>query len=916
MTFAISLLFSTLHLCRAADAPAPPPNVVEELPATAPAWLNGYRIRYPLRLMGDPAKATFQSVIASLPTGGWLKPDGSDVAVQTAAGQVIPVDVLSHNSAGETLIQFKRNGNDAWYWAYAANPQAPATKVEPIREGLTVEVRAWAGDDLGSWAVVREGLAKSDTVIGNAVVAEIVQNCNPVRPGESRNFAASYRGFLDIKQAGVYRFFVNSEDAGFLFIDGFKVCDRPGINQRVTGAVPLKTFGTELELTAGLHPFEVHHVMGNSPTAYGICTLLWLPPGQNYWSYVPAAAFTSAEYAQVAAIEAAGNAPAAAFTSGMDDALTSGDGVTVYLVRFEAQGSIPDPNQLLWDFGDGTTGAGRTVTHVYFKSGDYNVSLRSGDGRAGFRRQVHVWAAPGTASPLSLGLALKSLAVTNWKLLESDRINQMFMFLLGCEQPDRWALVEQVARHLLEQPDHDPQFRTLLYTSHMEALAHLGRGKEALKIVERALPELKKLPGLKVELMLAAAAVHQRHLKNSAEASRIYETLIDENRRLEKPSLRMAAIRWGDLFAESGDMVKAGECYRLAATLGGADFSATAQTEAVTRGGLLRIAEQKLRGGDIRQTRLLLERIELNYPEQKLEGMYRFMRAEVDRFGGRYEDALRNYEVLLKLTQWAGFRDRTLHGIADTYYRMTDFEKALEWLATLKKAFPKYYEAQKLPDYEQLIVSRRDRVKGAQSPAQAAVAVKVPVAAPDAARTGSAAVRAPRVAFEDFLTNFEPEEKRSFGKPINFVVARGLGIAGPHVGLIEGYPVYKPAFFDYTRPLSNLTGNGQYWVEMWYRESLIDRGPPYGPHIHMILYGDEKKSTPPFIQLTSVVERTFGQWRKLGFKFTAPLTQDGKLDFTIRHIRGVMELDGLSIREVSDRQNDSLTNFIEGVEAR
>ena len=49
---------------------------------------------------------------------------------------------------------------------------------------------------------------------------------------------------------------------------------------------------------------------------------------------------------------------------------------------------------------------------------------------------------------------------------------------------------------------------------------------------------------------------------------------------------------------------------------------------------------------------------------------------------------------------------------------------------------------------------------------------------------------------------------------------------------------------------------------------------------------------------------------------TAPLTQDGRLEFGVGHIRGVMEIDALSIREITDRQNDSLTNFIEGVESR
>src|SRR3979411_3301678 len=92
-----------------------------------------------------------------------------------------------------------------------------------------------------------------------------------------------------------------------------------------------------------------------------------------------------------------------------------------------------------------------------------------------------------------------------------------------------------------------------------------------------------------------------------------------------------APIHWGDLYTEAGDMVQAEERYRLAKSLGGERFGATGQREAIQRGAQLRIAEQKLRGGDVRGTRLLLERMELDFPGQKLEGMYRFLRAETDR---------------------------------------------------------------------------------------------------------------------------------------------------------------------------------------------------------------------------------------------------------------------------------------------
>src|SRR5262249_21657923 len=158
-------------------------------------------------------------------------------------------------------------------------------------------------------------------------------------------------------------------------------------------------------------------------------------------------------------------------------------------------------------------------------------------------------------------------------------------------------------------------------------------------------------------------AIHQYHYKDAAAASKIYKAILDENGRVEHPNLRLAGVRWGDLFAETGDLVRASETYALAAKLGGEKLAGTSTTDATTRGALLRIAEQKLRGGDIGAARQLLERLELDYPGRRLDGLYCFLKAETDRFAGRYEDAMRSYEMIFKLPQWAGYRDRATFGI-------------------------------------------------------------------------------------------------------------------------------------------------------------------------------------------------------------------------------------------------------------
>src|SRR5262249_27361754 len=155
----------------------------------------------------------------------------------------------------------------------------------------------------------------------NAIMADVIQNTNPARPGEIRKFAASYRGFLKIDKPGIYRFFVNADDASFLFIDGFKVYERTGSNRKLTGLVPINKIGVDVELKAGAHPFEVHHVLGNNPEATGTCALLWKTPEQKTWSFPPTTAYARPMYALPSAVEETKKAAAASFCFGMDDML-------------------------------------------------------------------------------------------------------------------------------------------------------------------------------------------------------------------------------------------------------------------------------------------------------------------------------------------------------------------------------------------------------------------------------------------------------------------------------------------------------------------------------------------------------------------------------------------------------------------
>ncbi|MEO8205271.1 MAG: tetratricopeptide repeat protein, partial [Chthoniobacterales bacterium] len=770
----------------------------------APAWISGYQIRYLLRVVENPGDfAGCQSVLVSLPTGGWLRADGGDVVVQSASGKALPTAVLSYTPGGDAIVQFPREANDRFYWAYAVSPKAKAAAFTPLaKEGVIAEYRKWDGDVLDSWESVRKGLEKSNTIIGNAVVSQVVQKANPVQPDNPRNFAASYRGFLNITTPGIYKFLLNADDTGFLFIDGYKVFESTGAHTHVTGKVMKDPF-MPIELTAGVHSFEAYHVMGNSPQAQGYAGLAWVMPDKktNQWAFVPVEVYTSALSAQVAGLENPKQTAVPIFAFGIDDTLSS-DGINLYLARFVAQvaqENIRDAQKLEWDFGDGTKGTGATMEHIYFAPGDYKVSLKSPAFERPFTQTVHVYTAPVATSPFSLALATKLLGETNWKSFDPQKINMIFNFLLISEQKERWPILEKLARYLLTLPGNDAQRRAIFYTTLMKAMAEQGNGVQAMKLMDTALNEFSKLPNLQVEVLLTAADIYRLNLKDYENAGRLYEKLIKEHRGVGIPAIRQAAIHWGDLFAENNDIPQADARYKMAKDLGGQNFQSSATLDAIRQGALLRMAEQKLNAGEVRRSRQLLERMEMEFPEQKMQGFYRFLRAEADRNAGRYEEAIRNYEVLIKLSQWGGYRDRAFYGIADCYYRMGEFDKALKWLDTLKESFPEFYETKKIGKYRQAVENRRVREEAARANKQ-----------------NNPGSESADIEFQGFETGFEPDEHQNPGTPEGFRFTPLLGVMGPHVGLMQAYKGTQK--FEYFKQVSNMTANATYWVEFWYRD--------------------------------------------------------------------------------------------------
>jgi tetratricopeptide (TPR) repeat protein len=1068
-----------------------------DAPAQDSKWLPGYAIRYLVRIQDEAAALlTRQTVQVSIPTGGWLKPDASDIRVVSEFHKEVPAVVVSHDPRGDTVLQFSRRGTNRWYWVYAVNPKAPPqvdnamqarmkqareagqretlktmtvrsesakaagelrdaqarvkreqetlTKVEnelkqvpafiadrakevaegqavlapltprvaaakaahadaevkakaakavidaaagkpealtaaeaaglPVRmalagaktkldaeesahqqalakvnqakdrldkgnaqlaaaqklkqetlkaiaevtpqvaqltlkseqltgqanasaalseklqteyrqlsldadprlhlEGLSLEVRDWGGDqldELNDWATVVAGLQRSDNVLGNALITDVLQKMNPFRLGNNLNFAASYRGFLDIKTAGLYRFVLNADDAAFLFINDYLVYSRVGSNPPMAGRMEQFSVGADIELGVGVYPFEIHQVTGNTPGAIGRCAFYWFTPGAKNWARVPSSAFKPALGAIAIRAEAPNGVRVPIPGMGVVSSLNC-SGSDLFLARFEAGGAVPG-QKVSWDFGDGQKAVGATIEHLYFAPGDHEVGMIAHPGLPPFKRRFHVWPAPVATSPLALGDAVRALGKIDLNQLDVPRLAMAFAFLSQCGQTERWPLVEAVAVRLLREPLQDLQYRVQLMTALMEALARQGRSADALIVGQKAIVEAKAVRSLMIDVQMKLAEIHHRHRQDYEEAGRLYAEIVEKHKRLSLDSVRLAAIAWGDMYLSMGDTTRAASTYRLADGLGRGQGQLASVSDASRRGGLLRTAEKLLREGNIRQSVQILERIELEYPEQKVEGLFRFLRAESDRHAGYYAEAIGHYEVLLQMQQWAGYHSQAMQGLADACYRSDDFAGALKWLDLIKGSDAPFYEARKLADFQNVVLAGQ----AAQQAGLLAAAKNDYVLPLDQVVWGSGVPAYLLLGAPALATN---------------------AITFPRVAPLPA----TATFYD----VPHLVSEGAYWLEFWFSNSFADSHAIPIPGIE-VAWAD----TPGTPERVPVI-RTFGLNFMGAVKIKAPVAEKGRLSLTFVDWQGVQRIHGLRLRPITARQEEALLNFMEG----
>ena len=208
-----------------------------------------------LPVRAEAAARTYVEVRLALPAEG----RGRFPAVTDAAGAPVPCDWEWLEDRRGWLLRIPGTSAGSFKVAAVSRPPAAAWDFDPQAVGLEVEVVPWRGGALPT----AESFEQAFTGAGGgrrARMAAVDQLENPL--GDNDFFLAVYRGPLAVPVDGVYRLALNSDDGGFLKLDGQVIVSWPGPHDMENINSPLSntwSHNAELALERGLHWIECYH---------------------------------------------------------------------------------------------------------------------------------------------------------------------------------------------------------------------------------------------------------------------------------------------------------------------------------------------------------------------------------------------------------------------------------------------------------------------------------------------------------------------------------------------------------------------------------------------------------------------------------------------------------------------------------
>jgi len=647
----------------------------------APArwWDRKWPLRKHLRLTERQRWGKSPSARVRFGTGGRAREDFADLRVVTADRDEVPHAVVASGPGDAVEIVFPVEGHSEWFVYYGNLDAKPPRRTFTPDRGLVLSTRARGAGNPNGWPAMEKILERSTRVFGGATWKRVFDAINPFGPSD--DFVSEYRGFILAPKAGTFTFYTASDEASFLFVAGKLVVQWPGWHGASRGA--WARYRGTIELTAGLHPFRYVHV---ERTGAQVMAAYWQPPGAKKPVVIPESAFPGHRTVGILTHEALGKKVAADFGSvptdkwGRDGRVYSGITITA-----RPTGRTP---RYEWDFGDGVTGEGVAVYHVYLSGGTYRVRLTVRE--------------DGTEDTVVRTLRIPG----EWTRFDRNRdrvLEQMGRIVAKYpgNRLDGKALARAI--YLLDQAglggdairllDSAVRTSTLLSDADEFSFAmDLGRrcvegpgdlapaGRAFRKAIDDAVDEKQET---RARLALADAMI--RLGGDHREAGKGLESLVREKAARQGSLGRLAWLRLGDARMLDGDGDGARVAYEKSEKLAG---GAEDVRRLLRKAAAARTTLTHIEAGRPREALKSLAAWEWEAPTERYSGLHRIASAKVLLGLARVEGAVRELLTLVDANPGSEYADQALFLLSEIERKRGNVEATDGYLERLRREYP------------------------------------------------------------------------------------------------------------------------------------------------------------------------------------------------------------------------------------
>jgi hypothetical protein len=311
----------------------------------------------------DQAKGDEQAQV-ELYTGGHAGPSDADVRVATDDGKLVPSCVLAAGPGDRVRLAFDMVKGVKRYAVYFGNPAArPPPGDFDFRSGLLMETKVWTGGRDKTFEQLERAWDRGGPTLGRILIDHAFLGYNPF--DDHVQVVSKLTGTLTAPLDGDYLLAMAVDDEGAVYLD-----NQPTLLAHLGGGDI--RYHTTVHLSAGPHPFTLYHV---NEASTGYFSVGWKRP--NAPKVVVIDKFSFGDLYQqgnltVGPLEVRGKTLVGDFAADRV-AECDLDDRYVFHYRFTGQAHVAVPVRYTWDFGDGQSGEGVKVDHVYLREGVYAV---------------------------------------------------------------------------------------------------------------------------------------------------------------------------------------------------------------------------------------------------------------------------------------------------------------------------------------------------------------------------------------------------------------------------------------------------------------------------------------------------------------------------------------------------------------